>query len=74
MSMPSSSEEVATTARSRPDLSASSMIARRSLDTDPWWAMASSGGAPRETSDGTMSCAGGRAGGSGSEPGSVSSA
>ncbi len=35
MSMPSSSDDVATTARSRPDLSASSMSARRSLDTDP---------------------------------------
>ena len=36
--------------------------------------MASSAGAPRETSDGTMICAGGRAGAGGSEPGSVSSA
>ena len=74
MSMPSSSDEVATTARSRPDLRASSIIARRSLDTDPWCAIARSAGAPRVTSDGTMTCAGGRDGGSGSAPGSVSSA
>ncbi len=74
MSIPSSSDEVATTARSRPDLSASSIIARRSLDTEPWCAIARSVGAPRVTSDGTMICAGGRAGGSGSEPGATSSA
>ena len=74
ISMPSSSDDVATTARRLPDLSASSIIARRSLDTDPWCAIASSGGAPRVTSDGTMICAGGRAGGCGSEPGAVSSA
>ena len=74
MSIPSSSDDVATTALSRPDLSASSIIARRSLDTEPWCAIARSGGAPRETSEGTINCAGGRAGGAGSDPGSVSSA
>ena len=43
MSMPSSSELVATTHRSRPDLRSSSMVARCSLDTDPWCARARSG-------------------------------
>ena len=38
MSMPSSRLDVATTAGSRPDLSASSICARSSLDTEPWWA------------------------------------
>ena len=48
MSMPSSSDEVATTAGSRPDFSASSTSARCSRDTDPWWAEATGdlGGAP----------------------------
>ena len=46
MSMPSSRLEVATTAGSRPALSASSISARSSLDTEPWWARASSAGAP----------------------------
>ena len=40
MSMPSSRLEVATTAGSRPDFSASSTIARCSRDTEPWWAAA----------------------------------
>ena len=40
MSMPSSRLEVATTAGSRPDFSASSTIARCSRDTDPWCAAA----------------------------------
>ena len=41
ISMPSSSDEVATSARSRPALSASSISARRSLATEPWWAKVS---------------------------------
>ena len=40
ISMPSSRLLVATTQRSRPCLRSSSMRLRRSLDTDPWWAMA----------------------------------
>ena len=40
MSMPSSRLEVATTAGSRPDFSASSTIARCSRDTEPWCAAA----------------------------------
>ncbi len=58
MSMPSSSEEVATTAGSRPALSASSISPRCSLDTEPWWARASSGTAPGEAPDCAMICAG----------------
>ena len=40
MSMPSSSEDVATTAGSRPALRSSSTSARCSRDTEPWWARA----------------------------------
>ena len=46
MSMPSSSDEVATTHRSRPVLRSSSIRLRWSLDTEPWWARASTGDAP----------------------------
>ena len=46
MSMPSSSEDVATTQRSRPDFRSSSIRARWSLDTEPWCARASTGSAP----------------------------
>ena len=42
MSMPSSSELVATTQRIWPVFSASSTMARCSLDTEPWWARAKS--------------------------------
>ncbi len=38
--MPSSRLDVATTQRSPPDLSRASTSARRSLDTEPWWASA----------------------------------
>jgi hypothetical protein len=46
MSMPSSSEEVATTAGSRPDFSSSSTSARCSRETEPWCARATTTGAP----------------------------
>ena len=46
MSMPSSRLEVATTAGSRPALSASSISARSCRDTEPWCARATSAGAP----------------------------
>ena len=46
MSMPSSRLEVATTAGSRPALRSSSTSARCSLETEPWWARAMTGGAP----------------------------
>ena len=46
MSMPSSRLEVATTAGSRPALSASSIWLRSCRDTEPWWARATSAGAP----------------------------
>ena len=46
MSMPSSREAVATTQRSRPDLSSRSMARRCSLDTEPWWALAMTGALP----------------------------
>ena len=49
MSMPSSRLEVATTAGSRPALSASSISARCSLLTEPWWARASGGRVPPRT-------------------------
>lgn len=67
MSMPSSSELVATTQRSRPDFRSSSMIARWSLDTEPWWARASTGTLgseppPSVCPDPPTSCAGGRFG------------
>src|SRR5690554_7255614 len=42
MSMPSSSDDVATTARNSPPLSAASISSLCSLDTEPWWARASS--------------------------------
>ena len=44
MSMPSSSEEVATRQGSSPDLSSSSTTARSSWERDPWWARAISAG------------------------------
>jgi|GEM_PF-6483348 len=40
MSIPSSRLEVATTHRRAPDFRSRSVEARRSLDTDPWWARA----------------------------------
>ncbi len=43
MSIPSSSELVATTHRNRPDFNSSSIWARCSLLTDPWWARANTG-------------------------------
>ena len=58
MSMPSSSELVATTAGSRPALRSSSMSARCSLLTEPWWARASTAGAPDEAPDCAISWAG----------------
>ena len=58
MSMPSSRLLVATTAGSRPDLRSSSMVARCSLLTEPWWARASTAGAPREAPDWAMTCGG----------------
>ena len=44
MSMPSSSEEVATRQGSSPDLSSSSTSARSSWESEPWWARAISAG------------------------------
>ena len=44
MSMPSSRLEVATTAGSRPAFRSSSTRARCSLETEPWWARARTGG------------------------------
>ncbi len=64
MSMPNSRLEVATTAGSRPAFRSSSTSARCSLDTDPWCARASSGGAPRAAPDWAMISAGGLPSGS----------
>ncbi len=50
---------MATTALRRPVFSSSSMIARCSLDTEPWWARAMTSGAPREAPLCAISCAGG---------------
>ena len=58
MSMPSSSEEVATTQRSRPDFRSSSIRARWSLETEPWWARASTGSAPAVLPACAIMCAG----------------
>ena len=58
MSMPSSSELVATTQRIRPVFSASSTIARCSLDTEPWWARAKSETVPASVPEPPISCAG----------------
>ena len=60
MSMPSSSDDVATTAGSRPALSSSSTMSRCSRDTEPWCALAttiSPAGCPEP--DWAISCAGG---------------
>ena len=54
MSMPSSRLLVATTAGSRPALRSSSIWARCSLETEPWWALASSGAAPADAPDWAM--------------------
>ena len=51
MSMPSSSEDVATTQGSRPPLSSSSTSVRCSRDIDPWWAFATVGADPPPTPD-----------------------
>ena len=58
MSMPSSRLEVATTAGSSPDFSCSSTSARCSLETEPWCARASTGGAARPTPACAISSAG----------------
>ena len=60
MSMPSSRLLVATTAGSRPPLSAFSISARCSLLTEPWWARARMGGAPDDAPDCAMISAGER--------------
>lgn len=65
MSMPSSRLEVATTAGSRPALSSSSTRARCSLETEPWWARAITGGAPRAAPEPPISRAGACASGGG---------
>ena len=43
MSMPSSSDAVATTQRRLPDFSSFSTASLCSLETDPWWALAMTG-------------------------------
>ena len=69
MSMPSSSDEVATTQGSWPDLRSASICARCSLLTDPWWARATTGvkvpSWPADDPDWAMTCAGGRRGAGG---------
>ncbi len=60
MSMPSSRELVATTAGSRPALRSSSISARCSLLTEPWWARASTAGAPLAAPAWAMTSAGAR--------------
>ncbi len=72
MSMPSSSELVATTARSCPSLSIVSVMARSSLLTDPWWARAMTGGAVPAASAEAITCAGGRRSGGESVSGAYS--
>ena len=63
MSMPSSRLDVATTHGSRPRLRSSSIRARCSLETDPWWARAITGSpasAPRDCPACPISAAGER--------------
>ena len=60
MSMPNSSEEVATTHFSSPDFSICSVSARSSLLTDPWCARAITAGAFPATSAEDIICAGSR--------------
>ena len=61
MSMPSSRLDVATTQGSRPRLRSSSISARCSLDTDPWWARAMTVGAPSDCPLAPIRAAGTRA-------------
>ncbi len=61
MSMPSSRLEVATTQGSRPPLRSSSISARCSLDTEPWWARAMTGSAPSDCPLAPIRAAGTRA-------------
>ncbi len=58
MSMPSSRLLVATTAGSRPRLRSSSISARCSLETEPWWALAITVSAPVLAPDWAMISAG----------------
>ena len=58
MSMPSSSELVATTAGSRPDFSSSSTSARCDRETEPWWALARIGSAPAASPEPPGACGG----------------
>ncbi len=58
MSMPSSRLEVATTAGSRPAFNSSSTRDRCSLETEPWWARAMTGGAPLAAPEPPISSAG----------------
>ena len=58
MSMPSSRLLVATTAGSRPRLRSSSMSARCSLETEPWWALAMTASMPLLEPDWAMISAG----------------
>ena len=59
MSMPSSRLLVATTQGRRPRLRSSSMIARCSLDTEPWWALAMTASTPLLCPDCAITWAGG---------------
>ena len=61
MSMPSSRLLVATTQGRRPRLRSSSIRARCSLETEPWWALAITGAAPSAAPDWAITCAGGAA-------------
>lgn len=58
MSMPSSSDEVATTAGRRPALSSASICCRCSRLTEPWCARASTAGAPCPIADCAITSAG----------------
>ncbi len=58
MSIPSSSDDVATTHGSRPDLSSSSVWVRWSRDIDPWCARAITGSAPVLAPDWAIASAG----------------
>ncbi|OCI31543.1 hypothetical protein OERS_16700 [Oerskovia enterophila] len=58
MSMPSSSEDVATTAGRRPSLSSVSVRVRSARLMEPWWARAITGSVPALAPDWARTCAG----------------
>ena len=57
MSMPSSSDAVATTQRRLPDFNSFSTASLCSLETDPWWALAMTASPPKRFAYSSFRCA-----------------